>query len=183
MIHKDIKCLSIDDVIKGLKGIADPRLIAKRLGDRQQRYVHDERPTWVEYWMMIARQISTRSHDPNFKVGAIIVPEDNTGIYAQGYNGNWKGGPNQVDSTSPGESGTVHAEQNALIRCPFHTVQKKHMYVTLSPCVMCAKLSINAGISKIVYDVPYRDDSGIKLLQQAGIEVLSFQEARYLCKK
>ena len=45
------------------------------------------------------------------------------------------------------------------------------MYVTVSPCRACAKLIINAGISEVIYDRPYRDDSGIQLLLKNGIKV------------
>jgi dCMP deaminase len=51
------------------------------------------------------------------------------------------------------------------------------MYITHSPCRQCAKLIINAEISKVIYGVLYRDPSGIDLLKSVGIEVLSLEEA------
>lgn len=136
-----------------------------------------QRPSWPEIWMSIAKSISLRSYDPRLKVGAIIVSEDNTHMFSMGYNGNYKNGPHEPESNSPGQSGFIHAEVNALVKCDFNTHKKKHMYLTHSPCRSCCKLIINGDISKVVYDIPYRDQSGIELLKTAGIEVLSLNEA------
>lgn len=106
-----------------------------------------------------------------------MVPEDNTGIMAFGYNGNAKGMPNEVESLVPGQSGAIHAEQNCLIKAPFHFPLKKHMYITHSSCRACAKLLINANVSRVVYGELYRDASGLDLLRAAGIEVYSEAEA------
>lgn len=122
--------------------------------------------------MNVARSIAhDRSHDPRLQVCAIIVPEDNSGILALGYNGSYRGGPNEIESLEPGMSGCIHAEQNALVKCPFHYPLKKHMYLTHSPCVACAKLIVNAAISRVVYDIEYRDKTGIDILLNSGIEV------------
>jgi dCMP deaminase len=135
------------------------------------------RPNWPQVWMDVARQIAARSYDPRLKVCAIMVPEDNTGILALGYNGNAKGLPNEAESLEPGQSGMVHAEVNCLIKAPFHFPLKKHMYVTHSTCRQCAKLVINANVSRVVYGELYRDASGLDLLRSAGIEVCSIEEA------
>ena len=135
------------------------------------------RPSWPETWMTIARAISERSYDPRLKVGAIVVSEDNTQMLSVGYNGNYKGGPHQHESSIPGESGFIHAEVNALVKCDYTFPKKKHMYITHSPCKACSKLIINAEISRVVYDVPYRDLSGIRLMQSVGIEVHSTSDA------
>lgn len=132
------------------------------------------RPDWPTVWMEFAHAISKRSYDPRFQVGAIVVTEDNTQVLAVGYNGNYSGGPNEVESTMPGESGMLHAEINCLLKMDFNNPKKKTMYVTLSPCKMCAKAMINSGIDKVVYDIEYRDMSGIKILKDAGIAVRKF---------
>jgi dCMP deaminase len=134
------------------------------------------RPSWPETWMSIAHEISKRSYDPQLKVGAIIVSEDNTRMLAVGYNGNYKGGPNERESDDPGQGGLIHAEVNALVKCDFNFSKKKHMYLTHSPCRNCAKLIVNAEISHVVYDNPYRDCSGIEILKSSGIDVISFSE-------
>ena len=74
-----------------------------------------ERPSWDDVWMSCSRVISARSYDPRHRVGTVIVTEDNTQMLSVGYNGNYSGGPNEVESDVPGESGLIHAEINALI--------------------------------------------------------------------
>ncbi len=137
----------------------------------------ENRPVWPMTWMNVARTMSERSSDPRLKVGAIVVSEDNTQMLSVGYNGNYKGGPNEHESTEPGQSGFIHAEINALVKCDYNFPKKKHMYITHSPCRQCAKLIINAEIDKVIYGVLYRDPSGIDLLKSAKVEVLSIEEA------
>ena len=114
------------------------------------------RPCWDEVWMRVATTIAERSVDPKHKVGAIIVTEDNTQLLSLGYNGNYKGGPNSVESSEPGETGLIHAEINALLKMDYNIPKKKKMYVTLSPCPMCAKAIVNAGVDEVVYLEEYR---------------------------
>jgi dCMP deaminase len=130
-----------------------------------------KRPTWPQVWMKIAWNISERSYDPRLKVGAIVVSDDNTRLLSLGYNGNYRGGPNEAESDQPGQSGMIHAEVNALIKCDYNFNRKKIMYLTHAPCVSCAKLIVNADISSVIYDFEYRDMSGLKILRNSGIEV------------
>lgn len=132
------------------------------------------RPSWDQIWMDFAHTISKRSIDPRFQVGSVIVTEDNSQVLAVGYNGDHRGGPNEVDSVEPGMSGLLHAEVNCLIKCDFNHPKKKKMYLTLSPCKMCAKAIINGGITEVIYSEEYRDRSGIELLISSGIQVRSF---------
>ena len=132
------------------------------------------RPKWDEIWMDFAHNIAKRSYDPRFQVGAVIVTEDNCQVLAVGYNGNYSGGPNEAESEIPGESGMLHAEINALIKLDYNNPKKKNLYLTLSPCRMCAKAIVNAGIDEVVYREAYRDMSGVKLLQDCGIKVRAF---------
>ena len=129
------------------------------------------RPKWDEVWMQTAHTISKRSYDPRHQVGAIVVTEDNTQVLAVGYNGNYSGGPNEVESVVPGESGMIHAEINALLKMDYNNPKYKKLYVTLSPCRQCAKAMVNAGIDEVVYDEEYRDTSSIEILLDAGIKV------------
>jgi len=124
--------------------------------------------------MDFAYSISRRSVDPRHQVGAVVVTDDNTQVLAVGYNGNYMGGPNEVESLSPGESGMIHAEINALLKMDYNNPKNKIMYVTLSPCRMCAKAIVNAGVSTVVYSEEYRDVSSIEILKKAGIEVVKF---------
>lgn len=133
------------------------------------------RPTWDEVWASFARTISKRSIDPRFKVGAIIVSGDNTQVLSVGYNGDEAGGSNEVESLEPGQSGCIHAEINALIKLDFNNPKRKIMYVTLSPCKMCAKAIVNASIDEVVYLDDYRDSSGRDLLEKSGTIVRKFK--------
>ncbi len=140
----------------------------KNLREKVQMAV---RPSWDEVWIETAGIISQRSYDPRYQVGTIVVSEDNTQVLAVGYNGNYSGGPNEVESETPGESGMIHAEINALLKLDYNNPKRKKMYVTLSPCRMCAKAIVNSGIDEVVYLEEYRDTSGLDILRDAGIEV------------
>ena len=130
------------------------------------------RPDWDSIWMDFAHSIARRSYDPRFQVGSVVVAEDNSQVLAIGYNGDHKGGPNEVDSDEPGKSGFIHAEINALIKMDYNNPKPKKLYLTLSPCIQCARAIINGGIKKVFFDVSYRDLSGIELLKQNGVEVV-----------
>ena len=134
------------------------------------------RPAWDEIWANFAKQISRRSADPKYKVGAVVVNDENTQVLSIGYNGDQKGGSNERESLSMGESGFIHAEENALIKLDYNNPKYKKMYVTLSPCKMCAKKIVNAGIDEVIYLERYEQSNGIDILIDAGIVVrhLSF---------
>jgi len=132
------------------------------------------RPTWNQIWMDFSYSIARRSVDQRHQVGAVVVTDDNTQVLAVGYNGNYMGGPNEVESSTPGESGMIHAEINALLKMDYNNPKRKILYVTLSPCRMCAKAIVNSGISTVVYSEDYRDLSSLEILRDAGIEVVKF---------
>ena len=127
------------------------------------------RPSWDSIWLQFAKTISLRSYDQRFQVGAVVVSEDNCQVLAVGYNGNYSGGPNEVESDTPGESGMIHAEINALLKLDYNNPKKKKLYLTLSPCRMCAKAIINSGISEVIYFEEYRDTTGLQLLLDSGV--------------
>ena len=85
------------------------------------------RPAWNDIWMQVAETIAQRSHHPTFQVGAIVVTEDNTQVLSIGYNGSYKGGPNEPLSNEPGCSGLIHAEINALLKLDYNNPKKKKM--------------------------------------------------------
>ena len=133
------------------------------------------RPEWHEIWMDFAHTISKRSYDPQFQVGCVIVTDDNCQVLAIGYNGNHKGGPNQRESSVPGESGFIHAEINSLIKMDYNNPCSKKMYLTLSPCEVCAKAIVNAGIDEVIFVELYGDGlPGLEILNKAGIVVRKF---------
>ena len=130
----------------------------------------EKRTSWDKVWSDVAQSISERSYDPRFKVGAIVVTSDNTQVLSVGYNGNYAGGPNEVESENPGQSGFIHAEINCLLKMDYNNPKKKIMYLTLSPCRMCAKAIVNAGIDEVVYSEKYRDESGLNILKGSGVK-------------
>jgi dCMP deaminase len=139
----------------------------------------DSRPSWDHVWADVVRNIARRSSDPNFKVAAIVVTDDNTQLLSLGYNGDHTGGPNCRESDTPGDSGFIHAEVNSLIKLDFNSPKRKKMYVSLSPCRMCAKAIINARIDEVIYIDEYRDRSGLELLRDMGVKVRQLQRVKH----
>jgi len=130
------------------------------------------RLSWDQVWSSFALTISQRSTDPKIKVGCVSVPFDNTGVLSLGYNGDHKGGSNERESNDTGFSGFIHAEINALIKMDFNNPKDKKMYLTHSPCKMCAKAIINANIKEVNYIDEYKSDTtGIDLLIKHGVKV------------
>jgi len=106
------------------------------------------------------------------KVGAIIVK--NGMIISDGFNGT----PTGFDNHCEDEEGytkwyVLHAEANAILKVAKSTnsCEGAVLYLTLSPCRECAKLIHQSGIEKIVYINEYKDDSGIRFLRKAGVEI------------
>ena len=75
----------------------------------------------------------------------------------------------------PGQCGCIHSEVNALVKAP-GSVRDKVVFVTNSPCVMCAKLMINSGVTHVFYRRAYRDPSGIELLTTAGVKPVLYDK-------
>ena len=126
--------------------------------------------------MEIARTVSRFSYSNRDKVGAVIV--DSVGNIQIGYNGTPSGFPNVCED----ENGVtlpevLHAESNAILKAARSTIstQGSTLFVTLSPCVECAKLIIQSGIKHVVFENEYRNTSGIELLQKSGILVTRFE--------
>ena len=133
------------------------------------------KPDWDSIWINLTQNVSLRSNDPRLKVGAVIVTEDNTSVLAIGYNGDEHGGNNKPDSLEPGKSGFIHAEANALLKANYADPRSKKMYLTHSPCVVCARMIINGGIKKVVYADDYRDASGLNILRNSGVNVVKLE--------
>ena len=70
----------------------------------------------------------------------------------------------------------IHAEINALIKLDYNNPKRKKLYLTLSPCRMCAKAIVNSGIEEVIYKEAYRDVSGVSLLEECGIIVRHIPE-------
>jgi dCMP deaminase len=133
-------------------------------------------------YLDIAGRVALESHALRAKGGAVLVRDDN--ILSMGYNGMPSGMDNCCEITAPivdyGEEPitvtrpeVLHAESNALAKIArsTQTSEGSTMYVTLSPCMECAKLMVQAGVKRVVYRDQYRDLSSITFLKQNNIEV------------
>jgi dCMP deaminase len=134
--------------------------------------MNDIRPSWDEIFMGFAEDISRRSSCSRLSVGCVVVTPDHTRVLAMGYNGNYRGGPNECDlKGAEGLCGCVHSEANALIKLDYGDTSEKIMYTTVAPCKSCAKLIVNAGIYEVVFGAEYRKADGLELLERAGVIV------------
>lgn len=123
------------------------------------------------YFMQIAELSASLSHCTRRKVGATLVR--NNFIIATGRNGTLPGHDNCCENPDGSTSDfTLHAEQNILTFCNREGILTKDtsIYITLSPCKICAKLLASAGITKVFYLEKYKDSSGLGFLNAAGIE-------------
>ncbi|MCK4580682.1 MAG: dCMP deaminase family protein [Dehalococcoidia bacterium] len=140
------------------------------------------RPDIDEYFLKIASVVAERSTCRRHHVGAVAVRDKH--ILSTGYNGAASG---LKDCLELGclrdelniESGTrheicraIHAEQNVIIQAALHgvTLEGATVYVTHSPCILCAKMLVNAKIKRFVTFGSYSDDAFKELFQEAGIE-------------
>ncbi|HHY33264.1 MAG TPA: cytidine deaminase [Firmicutes bacterium] len=145
-----------------------------------------ERPSWDEYFMEIARIVASRSTCLRRHVGAIAVRDRR--ILATGYNGAPTGlahcaevGCLRAQRDVPsGERHELcrglHAEQNVIVQAALHgiSIRGATIYCTNHPCVLCAKMLVNAGVTEIVYAGEYPDDLASGILGEAGIKVRRF---------
>lgn len=146
--------------------------LAKNINeDRHEYFDCLVRPDFDEIFMNFCHALSKRSSCRRLQVGCVIVSDDRQRVLSIGYNGNAAGLHNDCDTDKPGACGCVHSEMNAVAKLNYNDPSKKIAFVTDSPCVVCAKMMVNAGISSIIYDRKYRDSSGLDILSLAGLEV------------
>jgi dCMP deaminase len=127
-----------------------------------------ERIPLYEVYMRMAEELAKRSTCMRLQVGTVVTDARLENVVAIGYNGNARGLPNRCDSTVPGHCGCIHSEVNALVKAP-GGIRDKVVFVTDSPCVGCAKLMINSGVTHVFYRRPYRDPAGVELLAHSGV--------------
>jgi dCMP deaminase len=144
-----------------------------------------DRPTLDEYFMEIATTVARRTTCLRNQVGAVLVRDKR--ILSTGYNGAPAGLPHCDDVgclRESVESGTrhelcraVHAEQNAIIQAALHGVSTEGatLYCTHQPCILCAKMMINAKIERVVYRQSYPDNKALMFLEQAGTDVVEIE--------
>lgn len=136
--------------------------------------------------IMFAMQQAQLSKCQDKKTAALLVSADLMQIYSIGVNGGPKGGKDCLcdvydDSRFTGAKYTcAHAEMNCLVKNRVINDAPKIMICTKQPCQICATLIVNActNITEVWYIEPYKDDTGIEILQEAGIKVIRLKENR-----
>lgn len=135
--------------------------------------------------MMITRVVARRSTCVRRQVGAVIVKDKQ--ILATGYNGAAKGLPHCAETgclretlgVPPGQRHELcrglHAEQNAIVQAALHgtSIRGAAIYITHQPCFICAKMIINAGLTRVVYSGNYPDELAVDAFQQAGLDLVA----------
>lgn len=132
-----------------------------------------ERPSWDEYGLLIANAVSLRSEDPNTKVGACALREDNS-IASVGYNGAPQGVEINWSNREEKLKRVVHAECNTLRMV--HPGDVKTLYITHSPCGNCLTLIASYRIKRVVFQELYhRDNEFLSIAEEFGIEMIHFK--------
>ena len=148
-----------------------------------------KRPSWDEYFMQMAELTAQRSTCLRRHVGAVIVQDKH--VVATGYNGAPKGVAHCAEiggclrekmGIPSGERHelcrALHAEQNAIIQAATlaQSIEGASIYITHQPCIICAKMIINAGIKRIVVKEGYPDEMSVRMLDEAGLKIVMFNE-------
>ena len=148
-----------------------------------------QRPSWDKYFIEITRLVATRSTCLRRGVGALLVKNRN--ILTTGYNGapsgikhcDKSGCIRQQTNTPSGERHELcrglHAEQNAIIQAAKHgvNIDGATLYCTTMPCVICAKMLINSGVRRVVFDESYSDELARAMFIESGVEIEYFENA------
>lgn len=135
--------------------------------------MNEKQLTLDKRYLRMARIWAENSYCKRRQVGALIVKDKS--IISDGYNGT----PSGFENVCEDEQGltkqyVLHAEANAITKVAASTnnCSGATVYVTAAPCIECAKLIVQAGIKRVVYNEEYHMRDGIELLEHAGIEVL-----------
>ena len=144
-----------------------------------------DRPSWDTYFIQIAHLVATRATCPRRSVGAVIVRDKR--ILATGYNGAPAGLPHCPPEGDEHDwpkgcmmAGhcvrSLHAEQNCLLQAAKIGVASDGatMYVTCQPCNTCAKMIINAGVARVIYEGDYPDDFSLELFRNSQMDVFRY---------
>ena len=149
-----------------------------------------DRPEFDDIFMQLAVNLASRSHCIKRHVGAVLTKE--TRIISIGYNGP-PAGTHNCDEEWPdkgcprdskgGCSLAIHAEQNAILYAVKNqsSVEGSTLYVTLSPCLACARIIFTSGIKKVIYLKSYAQykgiasDEGVDFLRKFGVATLQYE--------
>lgn len=144
------------------------------------------RPSWDAYFMRMAHLAATRSTCLRRRVGAVIV-KDNM-VLSTGYNDTPRGLPNcgeggcarcAGDAPSGSAHDTclcLHAEMNSVVQAAYHgiAIAGATVYSTYLPCLTCAKILLNAGIARIVFEGHYPDPLALEVLTRARVDLVRY---------
>lgn len=128
-------------------------------------------------YLRMAREWSKLSYCNRKQVGALIVKDKM--IISDGYNGTPTGFENICEDAQGNTHWYVlHAEANAILKVAGSTQSCKDatLYITMSPCKDCSKLIHQSGITRLVYFQDYKDNSGIKFLEKAGVSITHIRD-------
>ncbi|MFH1062476.1 MAG: dCMP deaminase family protein [Candidatus Omnitrophota bacterium] len=156
---------------------------------KQEQSLPANRPSWDEYFLDISQLVSKRSTCLRRKVGAVIVKDKR--ILTTGYNGAPSGlkhcektGCMREQMNIPSGQRhelcrALHAEMNAILQAAQYgiSLEGSMIYCTNQPCIICAKMIINAGIKRIVVLKNYPDEFAKAMLKEAKIEVVVAKKA------
>jgi dCMP deaminase len=133
---------------------------------------------FLEYYMGIAEATAQLSSARRLKVGSVVVRDHQ--IIGTGYNGTPAGWDNNCEDQLPDgtlvtKNITIHSESNSLMKVARSTESSvgATMFCTYSPCIDCAKLIHQAGITKLYYRNSYKSNDGLDFLEQCGVDVIS----------
>lgn len=136
---------------------------------------------FIDLYMDWAKRLSQLSHARRLQVGAVIVKDDT--VISYGYNGMPSGWDNNCEEECKWPNGDIvglitksevlHAESNAISKLArsHNSGAGADIFITHSPCLECAKLIYQSGISRVFYSQDYRDRSGIDFLLRSGVPV------------
>jgi dCMP deaminase len=149
------------------------------------------KPSFDDIYMELAENLAKRSHCVKAQVGAVLTKE--TRIVSLGYNGP-PAGTHNCDEVWPEEgcprdskgscSLALHAEQNTILYASKNniSIEGSTLYITLSPCIACARVIFTTGIKKVYYLHSYADfkglssDEGVDFLKKFGVDVVRYKK-------
>ena len=134
------------------------------------------RPKFIDAYMDVAERFAQLSSAVRLQVGAIVVKDDR--IISIGYNGMPAGWDNVCEHEGKTKPEVLHAESNAIAKLASSHESGKNatLLCTHAPCIDCAKLILQSGISTVYYKSSYRDNSGVNFLNKSSVKVIKHDE-------
>lgn len=130
------------------------------------------KPKEINLYIDLVSRIAKMSHAKRLQVGAVIAKPGGI-LLAYGYNGMPSGMDNTCETNNVTNPEVIHAEANAILKCAREgrSTEGAWLFLTHSPCIECAKMILQSGITSLVYITKYKDESGINLLKRHNVAV------------